>query len=316
MRSSSIHTIGATAKVVDLCLTARDAALRPNSAIDLYNKALPPPIPTAMPDIVGVSGNRFGMIKFEFEITECVDQRLTPAQQNEFEIDFSHDLTRLEQWAGDRQWLATPVPEFHVVVSDRFKISRSLVPAWSGRAGHMEFPAFRVAARKAAIAHELVHVFFPNANRLLAEGLAIYLQAEIGGNPAFPNFGKPLHGLVRERLREMLPGFTQGDPASLDSIRLAELDTIATPNPLALRVGDVFYGEEPRGQGRIYPIAGSFIQFLIDTRGTEKFRALYLQTPLVPSVQNAGRPDRWEGVYGRTIAELETEWKALIAICS
>ena len=68
----------------------------------------------------------------------------------------------------------------------------------------MEFPAWRVEARKAAIAHELVHVFYPNANRFLAEGFAVYLQDEIGGNPAFPNFGRPLHALVLERLRGTL----------------------------------------------------------------------------------------------------------------
>ncbi len=41
----------------------------------------------------------------------------------------------------------------------------------------MEFPAWRVNAGKAAILHELAHVFFPNGNRFLAEGLAVYLQA-------------------------------------------------------------------------------------------------------------------------------------------
>jgi hypothetical protein len=33
----------------------------------------------------------------------------------------------------------------------------------------MEFPAWRVMAGEAAIMHELVHVYFPNGNRLLAE---------------------------------------------------------------------------------------------------------------------------------------------------
>jgi hypothetical protein len=91
------------------------------------------------------------------------------------------------------------VPELRVVVSDQYQISKSLVPAWSGRAGQMEFPSRRVIAREAAIAHELIHVFFPNGNRFLAEGLAVYVQTAIGGNPAFPNFGKPLHELVREQ---------------------------------------------------------------------------------------------------------------------
>jgi hypothetical protein len=176
----------------------------------------------------------------------------------------------------------------------------------------MEFPARRVVTRKAAIAHELVHVFFPNGNRLLAEGLALYLQAKIGGNPAFPNFGRPLHELARHRLREAVPEFTHGDPKSLDKIQLAELDKIATPGPLALKVGQDLYGEEPRGQGRIYPMVGSFVEFLVETRGMERFRALFMQTPLVPLERNGGSPGRWNDVYGHSLADLELEWKALM----
>jgi hypothetical protein len=259
------------------------------------------------------SGTRFGSFVFESSSQARADQWPTPARQDEFKVDFSRELSRLDRWAIDRQWPPLPVPELHVVVSDRFKISRSLVPAWSGNAGQMEFPAWRVSARKAAIAHELVHVFFPNGNRFLAEGLAVYVQAEIGGNPAFPNFGRPLHELVRELLREMVPAFSRGDPESLEQIRLGELDKIATPGPLVLSVGQDFYGEEPRGQARIYPIAGSFVQFLIETRGLEKFREIYLQTPLVPMAQHAGLPDRWKNVYNVSLAGLECEWKIFIA---
>ena len=205
------------------------------------------------------------------------------------------------------------MPQLHVVVSDRYKISKSLVPAWSGRAGHMEFPAWRVLARKAAIMHELVHVFFPNGNRFLAEGLAVYLQAAIGGNPAFPNFGKPLHENTRERFEEMARALSRGDRQSLELVHLAELDAIATPSPLTLRVGHDVYGEEPRGQSFIYPIAGSFVQFLVETRGMDMFRALYLQTPLVPHAQNAGSPERWMDVYDVPFNDLENEWKAMIA---
>lgn len=256
----------------------------------------------------GGSGDRLGTIKFD---TARVDPQLTAAKQNEFKIDFCEQMARLEKWAADRHWVAFPVrvPEFHVIVSDRYKISKSLVPAWSGRAGDMEFPLWRVAARQAAITHELVHVFFPNGNRFLAEGLAVYLQAEIGGNPAFPNFGRPLHWLVRE----MVPGFSSGSPEGLELIRLTDLDKIATPNPLSLRIGQDFYGEDPRGQARIYPLAGSFVQFLIESRGSDAFHKIYMRTPLVPLQQNPGTPDRWTDVYGHSLVRLEDEWKSLIA---
>jgi hypothetical protein len=257
------------------------------------------------------NGHRVATFKFEPGIEER-DARLTTAKQKEFEADFCRQLARLEEWAAEQHWAPCIQPKLQVVVSDAYKISKSLVPAWNGHRGRMEFPAWRVIGRTAAIAHELVHVFFPNGNRFLAEGLAVHIQERIGENPAFPNFGRPLHELVREQLHEMVPEFAPGDPGSLHKIHLAELDEIATPSPLTLKVGQDFYGEEPRGQARIYPIAGSFVGFLIDTRGMEKFRKLYECTPLIPLAQDAGSPDRWRDVCGASLAALEAEWKSLI----
>jgi hypothetical protein len=166
--------------------------------------------------------------------------------------------------------------------------------------------------RKAAILHELVHVFFPNGNRFLAEGLAVHLQDSLGGNPAFPNFGKPLHRNVCELLLEKTPPTSSEDPLGLGEVHLAELDLIPTPNPLTLRVGAEIYGEDKRGQAFVYPIAGSFVQFLLETRGIERFRSLYTQTQLLPLVLNAGSLDRWSDVYCMTFADLENEWKSMI----
>jgi hypothetical protein len=100
--------------------------------------------------------------------------------------------------------------------------------------------------------------------------------------------------------------------SGLGQIHLAELDLIPTPNPLTLRVGAELYGEDKRGQAFVYPIAGSFVQSLLETRGIERFRSLYAQTPLLPLVLNAGSPDRWSDVYCMTFADLENEWKSMI----
>jgi hypothetical protein len=238
---------------------------------------------------------------------------LSAVHQNEFEADFERELAGLERWMARRNWRPIAAPALSVVVSDRFRISKSLVPAWSGHPGLMQFPTWRVGARKAAITHELVHVFLPNGNRLLAEGLAVYLQALINGNPAFPNFGRPLHDLVRELVPKMVPEFRPGDPASFEAIRLTALDAIATPSPLTLKVGDDVYGEEPRGQAHIYPLAGSFTQHLIETRGLETFRRLYARTPLVRLSQDAGMSERWTEIYGLPLSSLESEWRTMIA---
>jgi len=262
--------------------------------------------------IVDDGARRGRIIEFEPASPHGPDGRLYAATQDEFKADFCREIARLEEWAVDVGWDRSSMPQLHVVVSDRYKISKSLVPAWSGRAGHMEFPAWRVVVRKTAILHELVHVLFPSGNRFLAEGLAVYLQAAMGGNPAFPNFGKPLHDNVRERLVEIAPAVVCGEEQKLELIHLAELDTIATPSPLTLQVGHDVFGEDKRGQAFIYPIVGSFVQFLVETRGVHMFRAVYLRTPLVPLMQNAGSPERWMDVYGVPFKELEREWKAMI----
>jgi hypothetical protein len=252
-------------------------------------------------------------IAFFFEPSSQIDsQSLTEAHQIEFKTDFFKELERLQTWAGEQRWYPLPVSELHVTVSQRFRISRALNPAWSGLHGHMEFPASRVAARKAAITHELTHVFFPNANRFLAEGLAVYVQAQIGGNPAFPNFDQPLHDMARHRVRDMIPLFDRDAPDCFGEIRLAALDEIATPNPLVLRVGNTFHGEGPQGQTNIYVIAGSFIQFLAETFGLDKFKSIYGATPLIPLAQNAGSPDRWIDAYGFSLAALEQDWKRTV----
>jgi hypothetical protein len=300
--------IGAAAKAVDLFSVA-NVSSRP-----IFDSVICADVTSAQTEFVEIceAGNRFGVIGFEFTSAEHVDRRLSPAKRDEFKVDFCREITRLEKWAADQNWGAFAVPELHVLVSGQYKISKSLVPAWSGRAGHMEFPVRRVISRESAIAHELVHVIFPNGNRFLAEGLAVYVQAIIGGNPAFPNFGKPLHECVREQFLEMAPAFSRGDNQALEQVHLAELDAIATPSRLMLRVGHEVDGEERRGPAFTYPIAGSFVQFLIETRGMEMFRALYEQTPFKPLTQEAGWSDRWLDVLNVVLAEIEDEWKSMI----
>jgi hypothetical protein len=250
---------------------------------------------------------------FHFGNDDRSQPGLSQLQAERFKVDFCRELNALREWSVQQQWLPMPDADLKVFVSTAFKISKSLVPAWFGEGGRMEFPTWRVAAGKAAVLHELVHVFWPNANRLLAEGLAVYLQAAIGGNPAFPNFGRPLHEVARERLAEMLPAFTRGVPASLAPLHLGGLDAIATPSPLTLDIGRDHYGEDAHGQACIYPIAGSFSEFLIATRGLARFRALYSSTPLRPMQRDAGSPQRWIEIYELSLADLAAEWKSFIS---
>jgi hypothetical protein len=171
---------------------------------------------------------------------------------------------------------------------------------------------WRVASRSAAIMHELVHIFSPNGNRFLAEGLAVFLQASIGANPAFPNFGEPLHSIVAKLcVQNGLNSLVQS-PRVLTELDLLQLAQIETPSPLTLRVGNKLFGEDRDGQTFVYSIAGSFVQFLVESRGLEEFHYLYNHSPLIPHVRSGSSQARWNEIYGNTLKELESEWKRVI----
>jgi len=252
-------------------------------------------------------------LQIDINFVSHEQESLTQGEQTVFQAQIVRDLKRLLAWCLSNGWDSDGPRALTIDVSHDFKISKSLVPAWFGQRGYMEFPAWRAIAGEAAIVHELVHVYFPNANRFLAEGLAVALQAALGKNPAFPNFGRPLHDLARERLAGLVRGNRAGDIDCLAAVRLDELDSIATPEPLSLTICGQFLGEDPAGQAVLYPVAGSFVAFLIDTYGPAKFRTLYTQTPLAPLQQNAGPSTRWAQVYGRPLAELCDAWRVMIA---
>jgi hypothetical protein len=120
-----------------------------------------------------------------------------------------------------------------------------------------------------------------------------------------------LHQMVRDFTCPRAPAAN-----GLDKISLLAVDRIATPDIVSFRVGRRLFDLG----GDAYPVAGSFVQFLIENLGAsetpesrmEKFRNLYMQTPLVPLERQPGQSDRWEKVYGKSIAELASQWKSFI----
>jgi hypothetical protein len=169
-------------------------------------------------------------------------------------------------------WGATWQEPIRIHVSRAYRIARSLVPN-QGNPGYIEMPLGRVRDHRGALLHEIVHNYAPNRNRFLHEGLAVYLQDRLGGNPAFPNFGANVHVFARERI------------ASVTS--LARLNSVRFPQPL----GTVM------PERTAYGLAGSFVGFLIEQYGVPPFRTLY----------ETGTYD--EG-YGKSLEMLETEWRA------
>ena len=182
-------------------------------------------------------------------------------------------------------WGATYSGPLIVEISPSPGPSMALVPAWRGQRGHMLFRARVVSRGQAASVHEVTHVFAPNANRFLAEGLAVYAHEHLHGPRAYPNFGRSLHGAAKLYA-------AQAD--------IAALERTATPTPLQ---GSGLSGREA------YLVAGSFVRFLIERHGMAKFRRLYAMTPMVPGAQNAGGPGRWQAVYGAALDQLAKQWR-------
>ena len=174
-------------------------------------------------------------------------------------------------------WGATWNEPIRIRISSSYRISRALVPGYFGNRGFMEMPLRRVRDNTGALLHEIVHIYAPNDNRFLAEGLAVYLHSTLGGNPAFPNSGQDLHRLAARSLPS---------EESLD-----RLNAVRTPQPLS-RV---------MAEETAYTVAGSFVGFLIEGYGFASFRSLY---------KSANYPI----VYGKSLLSLEREWRLSLQV--
>jgi hypothetical protein len=169
-------------------------------------------------------------------------------------------------------WGATWSEPIRIHVSSSYRISKALVPGYLGNRGFMEMPLRGVRENTGALLHEIVHIYAPNNNRFLAEGLAVYLHTKLAGNPAFPNFEDTLRRLAVRGLSGV---------KSLDA-----LNSVRTPRPLATVM------EEKAA----YILAGSFVGFVIERYGLALFRSLY-------------ETENYEKVYGKPLGTLENEWR-------
>jgi hypothetical protein len=169
-------------------------------------------------------------------------------------------------------WGATWNEPIRIHVSSAYRISRALVPGHSGNRGFIEMPLQRVRDNTGALLHEIVHIYAPNGNRFLAEGLAVYLHAALAANLAFPNFGADLRHLAVRRL------------SGQESLKA--LNSVQTPRPLGTIMNEK----------TAYILAGSFVGFLLERFGVPMFRSLY---------DNGN----YEDVYGQSLQTLEQAWR-------
>jgi len=78
------------------------------------------------------------------------------------------------------------------------------------------------------------------------------------------------------------------------------LERTPTPNPLEI--------VSKEGEA----IAGSFVKFLIERHGMDKFRALYALTPLARMQRDPGGPTRWQQVYGESFEVIVDAWLTIL----
>ena len=279
----------------------------------------------------GSGGSRSAVFDFTSPMEGLSYPSVSADVQTQFTQDFYAAVGDVETWLSANGWLSgnasrpppvgtvgppglfgLPGTDFQVFVSKAYPNARAIDPAWGARRGVMQFPAYRAGAREADHVHELIHVYLPNGHRMLAEGLAVYVQQKIGRNGAFPNFSGDLHRAART----LTCPRPKGGGADLQKIDLSALDQILTPDDLIREVAGLWYDAGPT-----YIVAGSFVQFLLEGFETDlatamdEFRALYELTPLMPTELNGGDVGRWTAAYGaqRPLSVLEAKWKAMIA---
>jgi hypothetical protein len=187
-------------------------------------------------------------------------------------------------------WGPTFAGPYRVTIKDDKGPSMAMIPAWRGHHGNMLFRSEKTRERASPVVHEVTHIFAPNANRFVAEGLAVYAQEHLGGQRAYPNFGRDLHKAAKPYA---------------DWADLPMLDAIVVPKGLLTP-------DRPQ-QLKAYTVAGSFVRYLIETRGMATFRALYALTPMVPHERIPSDPARWEAIYGKPLPALAAEWKDFLA---
>lgn len=132
------------------------------------------------------------------------------------------------------------------------------------------------------IAHELTHGLAQNAYRdSLSEGLSCYMQNLFGNTPDHRTMGFPVHSIAKQYLADCDPAILNGIVnGGVNKMRFTYMEM------------DFFY---------LYSY--SFVKFLIDTNGIDRFRELYFTNPYIPYEKT---------VLHKTAEEILEQWLAFI----
>jgi hypothetical protein len=147
--------------------------------------------------------------------------------------------------------------------------------------GIVSLPLWRVQNKTAVVVHEVTHIVAKHSdNRFFSEGLAVYFQQRFGEDQGFPDFGRPLHILAN---------------SYIESQQFMPLSNLKYNN-------DIFRAVGTHKRKIAYVEAGSFFGFLLEKYGEQKLSKLHNSWSL-----------NYKKVYGKSMKELEAEWKGFIS---
>lgn len=281
---------------------------RPADPLTLPNAARPAPMEVQSCQFPGGAAGVVRSACFAFDTKNGAKA----ADRHWFKQEFCASVAYLEAWLAKQDALPAgegfapelppmmalgaglfgrPGEDFTVFEDPHLDVSsKALEFVWSGSRGQMRFRSREITSHTSGIVHELTHVYLPNANRLLAEGLAVYLQSLLSSVPSLPNEGADLHAAAwTPNSRGEIPACMLGLGQSIGN-----RDRVLTPDPLL---------------EKDYTPAGSFVRYLIEEKGMSRFALLYGLTPLGPV--DPRRPyngDRWKPIYGKSLQDLRLDW--------
>jgi hypothetical protein len=215
------------------------------------------------------------------EFTEQTDLHVTGAEQV-YNADQQQHLTTESEWAlayVSERFGHTPARPVTIAIQQAADCQLNGI-AFTGQRQVQVFACPQTARDRVVnvLAHELVHQLAHDyygdqhlqADMILLEGLATWGSGEywLSGQPSFRTF-------VRQNYYEtdkLLPLQTSYQGRSIDDMNM------------------------------LYYEWASFVEYLLEAYGREKFDALYIS-----GAQSPGSAD-YQGVYGKDLATLEQEW--------
>ncbi|MED7819087.1 MULTISPECIES: hypothetical protein [unclassified Francisella] len=138
--------------------------------------------------------------------------------------------------------------------------------------------------------HETVHIIAWHWRSVwIKEGLAVYLNQKLGGEPTFPNFGKNLNFLAKKHIESIS---SNGNLSSIlaDKYKVGENGLVFFKGPKEERI---------HKKKIFYILSGSFTEYLFTQLGANKFMQIYNANNTKEAINK---------VTGKAISQWENSW--------